>query len=213
MGHMGTYMVHVPLHVFRLIVHRTLPKCYWGLLSLIMLIWRSTGCFKWYFWIFEHLAKCTNGHCQCHWCSNVSRSGQFTSIWHFDIFFNLNHLSPSQGYFCISVYQVLKVPFLGGLSLHLNHLIGSQLAISFQQFGTLPIGVLLSNLDSRQLMTYPRTPFGPFWHMLIFGDSRAVWVLLSKWGAFRKSIFSRWRSNGASKCSGGFRWAGPWAIW
>ena len=107
MGHMNTYMVHVPLHVFWLILHGTLPKCYWGLLSLIMLIRRSTWCFKWYFWIFEHLAKCTNGHCRCLWCSDVSQSGlcthntyyNFTSIWHFDIFFNLNHLSPSQGYF------------------------------------------------------------------------------------------------------------------
>ena len=31
--------------------------------------------------------------------------------------------------------------FLGGLSLHLNHLIGSYLAISYWQFGTLPIGI------------------------------------------------------------------------
>ena len=78
MGHMDTYMVHVPLHVFWLILHGTLPKCYWGLLSLIMLIRRSTGCFKWYFWIFEHLSKCTNGHCQCLWCFDVLQSGLCT---------------------------------------------------------------------------------------------------------------------------------------
>ena len=128
MGQMGTYMVHVPLHVFRPIMHGTLPKWYWGLLSLIMLIRRSTGCFKWYFWIFEHLAKCTNGHCQCHWCSDVSRSGlcihntltisylfdNLTSFWHLfklkppqpvtGLFFNLNHLSPSQGYFFLNYF-------------------------------------------------------------------------------------------------------------
>ena len=103
--------------------------------------------------------------------------------------------------------------FLGGLSLHLNHLIGSCTAISFRQFGTLPIEIFLSNLVSRQLMTSTRTPFGQFWHMSIFGDSRAIWVLLSKYRVFRKSIFSQWRSIGASKCSGGFRWAGPQAIW
>ena len=108
MGHMGTYMVHVSLHVFWLILHGTFPKCYWGLLSL-MLIRRSTRCFKWYFWIFEHLAKCTNG--QCHWCSDVSWSGlcihNTLTISHlFNIFFNLNHLSPSQGYFFSSNFLV-----------------------------------------------------------------------------------------------------------
>ena len=103
--------------------------------------------------------------------------------------------------------------FLGGLSLHLNHLIAWRLRISYRQFGTLPFGILLSNLVSRQLMTCPRTPFGPFWHMSIFGDSRAVWVLLSKYKPFRKSIFSRWRSDELSKCYGGFRWADGWAIW
>ena len=36
---------------------------------------------------------------------------------------------------------------------------------------------------------------------------------LSKKDAFRKSIFSRWRSDEASTRLGGFRWAGPKAIW
>ena len=88
------------------------------------------------------------------------------------------------------------------LSLHLNYLIASCMAISFRQFGTLLIEIFLSNLVSRQLMTSTRTPFGQFWHMSIFGHSRAIWVLLSKYRAFRKSIFSRWRSGGVSKCSG-----------
>ena len=51
-----------------------------------------------------------------------------TSFWHFDI-------------------------FLGGLSLYLNHLIQSCAGISYQLFGSLSIGLLLSNLDSRQLET------------------------------------------------------------
>ena len=55
-----------------------------------------------------------------------------------------------------------NISFLGGLSLHLNHLIAWRLGISFQQFGTLPIGIFLSNLDSRHLMTSPRTLFGHF---------------------------------------------------
>ena len=51
---------------------------------------------------------------------------------------------------------------LGGLSLHLNHLIAWCAGISFWQFGTLPIGIFLSNLDSRHLMTSPRTLLGQF---------------------------------------------------
>ena len=56
----------------------------------------------------------------------------------------------------------LSETFLGGLSLHLNHLIAWHMGISFRQFGTLPIGIFLSNLDSRQLMTSPRTLLGQF---------------------------------------------------
>ena len=32
---------------------------------------------------------------------------------------------------------------LGGLSLHLNHLIASRMGICYRQFGTLPIGFFL----------------------------------------------------------------------
>ena len=52
--------------------------------------------------------------------------------------------------------------FLGGLSLHLNHLIQSRMEISYQLFGSLPIGLLLSNLDSRQLETSPMTCYDQF---------------------------------------------------
>ena len=85
--------------------------------------------------------------------------------------------------------------FLGGLSLHLNHLIASCMRICYRQFGTLPIGIFLSNLDSRQLDTSLMTSYGHFWHMSTFGNSRAVWVLLPKYGALRKSKFSQWRSD------------------
>ena len=74
-------------------------------------------------------------------------------------------------YFCV---------FLGGLSLHLNHLIQSRMEISYRLFGTLPIGLLLSNLDSRQLETSPMTSFDQFWNMSIFGNSRAVRVICQK---------------------------------
>ena len=118
---LDTYVVHVPLHVFWLILHGTLPKCYWGLLSLIMFIRRSTGCFKWYFWIFEHLAKCTNGNCQCHWCSDVCRLGlcihNTLTIWHlFDnltSFWHLFKLKPPQpvtGLFCSLFFLPKAVP-------------------------------------------------------------------------------------------------------
>ena len=56
----------------------------------------------------------------------------------------------------------VKFLFLGGLSLHLNHLIQSRMEISYRLFGTLPIGLLLSNLDSRQLETSPMTSYDQF---------------------------------------------------
>ena len=70
---------------------------------------------------------------------------------------------------------------LGGLSLHLNHLIASRLANYDWPFGTLPFGLFGSNLDTRDLETYPRTYSGHFWNRSIFDDSRAVWVLFRKW--------------------------------
>ena len=52
--------------------------------------------------------------------------------------------------------------FLGGLSLHLNHLIASCMANYDWPFGTLPFGLFGSNLDTRDLETYPRTYSGHF---------------------------------------------------
>ena len=75
------------------------------------------------------------------------------------------------------------------LFLHLNHLIAWRLRISFRQFGTLFIGIFLSNLDSRHLMTSPRTLFGQFWHMSIFGDSRAIWVICQNWVPSENQFF------------------------
>ena len=73
-----------------------------------------------------------------------------------------------------------NLSFLGGLSLHLNHLIQSRIEISYRLFGTLPIGLLLSNLHSRQLETSPMTSYDQFWNMSTFGDSRAVRVIRQK---------------------------------
>ena len=64
--------------------------------------------------------------------------------------------------------------FLGGLSLHLNHLIASHMANYDWPFGTLPFGLFGSNLDTRDLETYPRTYSGHSGNMLIFDNSRAV---------------------------------------
>ena len=52
--------------------------------------------------------------------------------------------------------------FLGGLSLHLNHLIGSRVTNYDWPFGTLPFGLFGSHLDTRDLETYPRTYSGHF---------------------------------------------------
>ena len=93
--------------------------------------------------------------------------------------------------------------FLGGLSLHLNHLIAECISAPYWQFGTLPIGIFLSNLVSRQLETSLMTSYCHFWNLSTFGNSRAIWVFWPKLGVFRKSKFSRWRSDGASMRLGG----------
>ena len=58
--------------------------------------------------------------------------------------------------------EVLVLAFLGGLSLHLNHLIAYRAANYDWPFGTLPFGLFGSNLDIRDLETYPRTYSGQF---------------------------------------------------
>ena len=83
-----------------------------------------------------------------------------------------------------------KWRFLGGLSLHLNHLIASRMTNYDWPFGTLPFGLFWSNLDTMDLETYPRTYSGHFWHMSLFDDFRAVWVF-SKNGCSQKiKVFS-----------------------
>ena len=47
----------------------------------------------------------------------------------------------------------LVASFLGGLSLQLNHLIAERMSAPYWPFGTLPIGIFLSNLVSGQLET------------------------------------------------------------
>ena len=59
-------------------------------------------------------------------------------------------------------YTALIYLFLGGLSLHLNHLIASRTANYDWPLGTLPFGLFGSNLDPRDLETYPRTYSGHF---------------------------------------------------
>ena len=56
----------------------------------------------------------------------------------------------------------LSCSFLGGLSLHLNHLIASRMTIYDWPFETLPFGLFGSNLDTKDLETYPRTYSGHF---------------------------------------------------
>ena len=107
-------------------------------------------------------------------------------------------------WFLIWLKEGLSV-FLGGLSLHLNHLIAERVSAHYWQFGTLPIGIFLSNLVSGQLETSLMTSYCYFWNLSTFGNSRAVWVFWPKLGVFRKSKFSRWRSDGASMRLRGFR--------
>ena len=90
--------------------------------------------------------------------------------------------------------------FLGGLSLHLNHLIASRLRNFDWTFGTLPFELFGSNLDTMDLETYPRTYCGHFWHMSLFDNSRAVWVLFRKWVPSENHILLRnsWPTPGYS---------------
>ena len=62
----------------------------------------------------------------------------------------------------INFFSLESTWFLGGLSLHLNHLIESRMTIYDWPFGTLPFGLFGSNLDTRDLETYPRTYSGHF---------------------------------------------------
>ena len=61
MGHMGTYMVHVLLHVSGLILHGAFQTKFLGILyhklSTFVVIRRGAGCFKYHFWIFIYLEK------------------------------------------------------------------------------------------------------------------------------------------------------------
>ena len=61
------------------------------------------------------------------------------------------HMGSGVAEFCLLVQW-----FLGGLSIHLNHLIASHVANYDWPFGTLPFGLFGSNLDTRDLETYPR---------------------------------------------------------
>ena len=56
----------------------------------------------------------------------------------------------------------MVICFLGGLSLHFNHLIVERVSAPYWQFGTLPIGIFLSNLVSGQLDTSLMTSYCHF---------------------------------------------------
>ena len=80
---------------------------------------------------------------------------EMSSIQHWMNLINLNLCATQHSLPLIPWYQ-----FLGGLSLHLNHLIASHAANYNWPFGTLPFGLFGSNLDTRGLETYPRTYSG-----------------------------------------------------
>ena len=97
------------------------------------------------------------------WTSSIVCVFDFLTIWHlFDILTSYWHFE--------HLFDILT-------SFNLNHLSPSSL---IGYLGTLPIGLLLSNLDSRQLETSPMTSYDQFWNMSTFGDSRAVWVICQK---------------------------------
>ena len=103
-------------------------------------------------------------------------------------------LPPHQSVIWLVHCHHIIFPLLGGLSLHLNHLIGSRMTNYDWPFGTLSFGLFGSNFDARDLQTYPRNYSGHFENMSIFDDSRAVWVLFRKW-VVSENQFSWWRSD------------------
>ena len=104
--------------------------------------------------------------------------------------------------------SAVKSSFLGGLSLHLNHLIASRVRNFDWQFGTLPFGIFWSNLDTMGLETYPRTYSGHFWHMSLFDDSRAVWVFSKNGWSQKIKVFSM-----KDRLLRGFAIQFSWAKW
>ena len=68
--------------------------------------------------------------------------------------------------------------------LHLAYYFFNMLLFRWFKFTLKPpytFGLFGSNLDTRDLETYPRTYSGHYWNMSIFDDSRAIWVLFRKW--------------------------------
>ena len=62
----------------------------------------------------------------------------------------------------VEVDIIVEIVVFRWFKFTLNHLIQSRMEISHRLFGTLPIGLLLSNLDSRQLETSPMTSYDQF---------------------------------------------------
>ena len=79
-------------------------------------------------------------------------------------------------------------------------LIASCMANYDWPFGTLSSGLFCSNLDTRDLETYPRTYSGHFWNMSLFDNFRAIWVLFRKWVVSENCILLRnwWPTPGYS---------------
>ena len=91
-------------------------------------------------------------------------SGHVTLMWNIVLCLN-KYLFTNLYEFALKIFLISRlfiILFLGGLSLHLNHLIGSRVTNYDWPFGTLPLGLFGSNLDTRDLETYPRTYSGHF---------------------------------------------------
>ena len=63
----------------------------------------------------------------------------------------------------------------------LKHLITLHMTNYNWPFGTLPVGLFWSNLDTMDLETYPRTYSGHFLNMSLFDNSRAIGLFFRKW--------------------------------
>ena len=88
----------------------------------------------------------------------------------------------SQGENCklLDIDREKFLSFLGGLSLHLNHLIASRLGICYRQFATLPFGIFLSKFG---LKTAWHISYDILWSLLTYVN---FWQLQGRLSTFAK---------------------------
>ena len=119
----------------------------------------------------------------------------------FKVCSHLRSFSPS--------FSPFNSPFLGGLSLHLNHLIASRMANYDWPFGTLPFGLFLVKFGHKGPWDISYDLFWSFLKYVNFWRFQGRLSTFQKMGGLRKSKFSRWRGDRCPPYRFSFRRRGP----